>query len=644
MAALAVILLGRISLFWWGRFTIASSLFALLIISIFYGGSDYFTDDGINEAVLYHLKYGLEGAGFGEYAGFIVISSTFIAISIFISSFVFFYLSRGKPKVRGQFLHLLSGLAALGVAFIINPGLNDIIKLSNSDNNDSHEKESYFEIDENFVKPLPLTLPPKPVNFIYIYLESLERSYFVEKIFPDLVPGLKELEDASLSFTQILQVTNTGWTIAGVTASQCGIPLATTGVGNSMAKMDQYLPGAVCIGDLLKSVGYKLHYMGGASLQFAGKGKFYTTHGFSGVSGLEELRENLGQDISVSEWGIYDPDLLQLAEERFLDLSEAGDPFGLFLLTLDTHHPKGHIPEKCMDLSYGDGSNEMLNSVHCSDMVVSEFIKRVRESDYSDNTVIVVGSDHLAFRNLAYDQLSQTNRTNLFFINYPGQIKPARINKIGTTLDIGPTLLTQLGFNTEALGLGKNLLGNEKTIIQKKQGDIYEYLRSLSDDLISLWDFPQLNDGLLITPDPALTIKFGDRSIRFPALISINDDLQVQRVTFGDYSPHGLIDHVDELEADQPFIWIDSCRNVSTVLLDSEERLDRAVCVAVGSLDAEKLYVETIETKAPLLWSKDKLTGLFSELEQQESPDDRSYSMRKSRLEKIIMPSAGGES
>ena len=114
-----------------------------------------------------------------------------------------------------------------------------------------------------------------------------------------------------------------------------------------MAKMDQDLPGAVCIGDLLKSVAYKSHYMGGAALQFAGKGKFYNTHGFSGVSGLEELRENLGQDISFSEWGIYDPDLLQLAEERFLDLSEAGDPFGLFLLTLDTHHPKGHIPEKC---------------------------------------------------------------------------------------------------------------------------------------------------------------------------------------------------------------------------------------------------------------------------------------------------------
>ena len=168
MAALAVIFLGRISLFWWGRFVVVSFVFVLLIISIFYGGSDYFTDDGINEAVLYHLKYGLEGAGFGEYAGFIVIFSTFIAISIFISLFVFFYLSRGKSKVRGQFLHLLSGLVALGVAFIINPGLTDIIKLRNSDNNDSHEKESYFEIDENFVKPLPLTLPPKPVTFTYI--------------------------------------------------------------------------------------------------------------------------------------------------------------------------------------------------------------------------------------------------------------------------------------------------------------------------------------------------------------------------------------------------------------------------------------------------------------------------------------------
>jgi len=41
--------------------------------------------------------------------------------------------------------------------------------------------------------------------------------------------------------------------------------------------MNNFMPDAVCLGDILKSQGYHLEFMGGANNEFAGKGLFYKT-------------------------------------------------------------------------------------------------------------------------------------------------------------------------------------------------------------------------------------------------------------------------------------------------------------------------------------------------------------------------------
>jgi len=49
--------------------------------------------------------------------------------------------------------------------------------------------------------------------------------------------------------------------------------------------MNNFMPDAVCLGDILKSRGYHLEFMGGANNEFAGKGLFYKNHGFVSVEG-----------------------------------------------------------------------------------------------------------------------------------------------------------------------------------------------------------------------------------------------------------------------------------------------------------------------------------------------------------------------
>ncbi|RYE26661.1 MAG: hypothetical protein EOP48_35025, partial [Sphingobacteriales bacterium] len=84
--------------------------------------------------------------------------------------------------------------------------------------------------------------PLRKPNIVWIYAESFERTYMDEATFPGLTPDLRELEKSSLSFPDISQIGQSGWTIAGIVASQCGIPLVTTGSnGNSMKDMPSFL-------------------------------------------------------------------------------------------------------------------------------------------------------------------------------------------------------------------------------------------------------------------------------------------------------------------------------------------------------------------------------------------------------------------
>ena len=60
------------------------------------------------------------------------------------------------------------------------------------------------------------------------------------------------------------------------------------------------------------------------------------------------------------------------------------------------------------------------------------------QSEYADNTVIVIASDHLAMRNTVTRLLDMTERRNLFMVIVPGG-KGKVVEKPGSMLDVAPT-------------------------------------------------------------------------------------------------------------------------------------------------------------------------------------------------------------
>jgi phosphoglycerol transferase len=569
-----------------------------------------FTGEWFDESVLFHIYYGVDGAGFVEYWQLIAGSLVFVIVGITGSYFVF---SGGNTEsVPG------TDKCSIGVPYILVLAGIGLIP-GNMQLAGTLIAEQKTDFHTFYRSPRITKAPDARRNIVMIYAEGLERTYFDEKLFPGLITELRELEAQSTYFTNLRQTWGTGWTIGGLTATQCGIPLVTPSHGNSMRGMDGFLDGAVCLGDLLAGDGYKLSYLGGAYLKFAGKGNFLSSHGFDDVRGRNALTPLLEDWKYMSPWGLYDDSLFDIAYQIYLDLSRTEQPFGLFMLTLDTHPPRGTPSHRCSTIKHGDGSNPILNAVACTDFLVGEFVRKIIESDYADNTVIIIASDHLSLKNTAYNLLKQEDRTSLLMIIEPGNEQEIEINRKGSALDVGAVVLDVLGYEG-VLGLGRNLLRGEISLAENID-DINTTLRSWKDSLIEFWDFPKLEGDIVINATyREMTIN--DRTFKIPALITFNEGMETNIRFQFDRSPEhkSLVDYVAGLDRDTPFLWLDDCKTIK-IVADNH-----GLCAVVGKPGSKDLGGFRINGKETI-----PLEDLRDAAKLESS--DKEHAYNKSRME-----------
>lgn len=289
-------------------------------------------------------------------------------------------------------------------------------------------------------------------NVVLLYMESLERIYTDEKVFPGLTPNLDRLRKQGLDFPGMETFPGATYTIAGMFASQCGAPLITSpfsafdaGSGNNNS-VDTFHAGLVCFGDVLHAAGYDQVYMGGAPMSFSSKGLFYKLHGYDQTLGEDELEAAHDGKLPKNGWGLYDSNLFELALNKYRELEKAGKPFNLSMITLDTHPPHGRPSANCP--RYGASTNTVLQATYCSDSMVGDFIEQLSKEPNFKNTVVVLMSDHLEMRNDA-DPLypKQYHRRPLLFVLNAGHgQRKTRIYH----MDVAPTVLGLMGVHTNA--------------------------------------------------------------------------------------------------------------------------------------------------------------------------------------------------
>lgn len=569
------------------------------LLTIIWLASDYFTGEGFTDAVSYHLRVGLGGAGVAEYLGILFLTLFLLAAAIFLSWKLSRFLSKDSSKQfsPGAVLCLL----VLPVVCILHPTVNGILAGFNASiyGPGSMSERLFSAADSPFGDSEPFSdfyvqpeispeAPPFP-NLVMLYVESLERTYFDEERFPGLISELRELEREAISFTNIQQLHGTGFTMGGIVGSQCGLPLTTTGHPNSMRGMDQFMPGAVCLGDVLSDRDYGVHYMGGARLSFAGKGKFFDTHSFDSVSGLKALKPLLDDPSYVSSWGLYDDFLLEQFYRRFEDLSRSDSPFALVGLTMDTHHPNGHLSRRCLDREYAAGSVEILNAVKCADFLVTETIRKIRDSEWGKKTLLVVASDHLALKNGALDRLSSGPRRNLLWVFPPRSFQPAKVDKLGSTLDIAPTVLGYLGTGIDAFGLGTSLAGDAPGLQSRLQSADWQ-IREWHKELAGFWRLPGFIESIAVSAAD-LQVRVNGRTYQAPALFEI-DRGRLESIRF-EFDSHVTLDsYVGSADPSRVLVWIDECARVRAMSLQLP---NRGNCMFIGKPGAVDALASTLD-------------------------------------------------
>ena len=312
---------------------------------------------------------------------------------------------------------------------------------------------------DEYVDPRGVRVEPAaPKNLILIYVESLEAAYADPSLFgKDLLSPLNEVPGTT--FGTFRSAPGVGWTMAGLVATQCGVPLRFVTrmprldeSGNDSARLVQsFMPNAVCLGDLLRAQGYRNVFVGGANLEFAGKGKFLRSHGYDQAYGLVEWRSEGVPVGDVNGWGLYDDELFELAKRKVESLHRSGERFNLTLLTLDTHHPDGHYSPRCR----ARGAKRFEDIVSCTAEQVVDFYAFLRDGGYLSDTNVVVIGDHLAMPNPVYETLQRVSDRRIFnkFISGAPQVKNTEELR---PFDMLPTILEFAGFSVhgDCLGLG----------------------------------------------------------------------------------------------------------------------------------------------------------------------------------------------
>ena len=324
--------------------------------------------------------------------------------------------------------------------------------------------EDYFA--DAYVDPARVTFergrkPPK--SLVFIYVESLENTYSDPALFGrDLLARLNAIKarPGVVSFDSYRELMGAHFTIASLVSTQCGVPLKSVAMfgGNVQGeKVERYLPRARCLGDILAAEGYRNVFLNGSSLAFAGVGKFFRDHRYHRVMGREEWISAGEAPGAMSGWGLRDDTLFVRARSELDQLMKTRKPFNLTVLTVDTHHPYGHLSPECARRGHADFEGV----VECTAELVAEFVEYIVARGWLDRVAIVVQGDHLAMGNTAYGKLVTNPERRVFNLLINDNPKLAANTREVTHFDMLPTVLDLVGLQVKGgrAGLGYSAIG-----------------------------------------------------------------------------------------------------------------------------------------------------------------------------------------
>lgn len=433
------------------------------------------------DEIVFHLKVPMEGTN-TDLVWVCIKQCLFkVVVPVAILSFMLIYPMVKDLKIVPQ-IHtserrrtIITSLCISVVILIVS--INKIIKTTDIAEYLENQNNDSKLIADEYVNPknVNIEFPEEKRNLIYIFLESMETTYYSKEDGGlseyDLIPEISNLAKENLNFSDTSQLGGaytlygTTWTVGAMAAQTAGVPLKLSIDGNSLNEYSVFLGGAYSIGEILEENGYHNFLLLGSDATFGGRRNLFTQHGNYEIWDFESaLAEN-----KVTEkiwWGYTDDYLFEIAKEKILNLSKQEQPFNFTMLTADTHFSDGYQCEECPN----KWDEQYKNVISCSSKKVGELVNWIKKQDFYDNTTIVISGDHLTMQSNFFElEEGQEYDKKVVNVIINSAIEATNTSKIYSTFDLYPTTLAALGAKIEGnkLSLGTNLFSDELTLIEK---------------------------------------------------------------------------------------------------------------------------------------------------------------------------------
>ena len=220
--------------------------------------------------------------------------------------------------------------------------------------------------------------------------------------------------------------------------------------GDSIVKRDRS-DNVETLARVLKRDGYNTLFLYGGRGLFDGMRSFTTRNGYDRF--IEQ--KHFARPTFTTIWGVCDEDIFARAIREFRELSRQDKPFLATILSVSNHkpytYPAGRIREN-------PNERRRENAVKYSDWCLGQFFKAAKQETFWTNTIFVVVADHGA-RVYGSQRIPIRSYEIPLVILGPAVVKnPARIDALGGSLDVSPTVLGLLGRPYETMFFGRDLL------------------------------------------------------------------------------------------------------------------------------------------------------------------------------------------
>ncbi|MDZ7923033.1 MAG: LTA synthase family protein [Marinagarivorans sp.] len=315
-------------------------------------------------------------------------------------------------------------------------------------------KQEMYIADEHFTdatlptlhRQTPRIKRDRPLNLVIILQESLGAEFVGSLGGLPLTPNIDALANEGLWFERFY---------ATGTRSVRGIEAVITGFvptpAQSVVKLQKSQRNFFTIAELLKMQGYSTTFIYGGESHFDNMRSFFMGNGFSHI--IEE--KDYKNPIFKGSWGVSDEDLLNKADEYF---SEQGDKPFFSLVFSSSNHTPFEYPDNTIE-QYDAEKGTVNNAVKYADYAVGQFIAKAKKSNYWNNTLFVIVADHNS--RVYGSDLVPIERFHIPCLIVGADTQAMRYTKVASQIDLVPTLLSQMGIESEHPAVGRDLLRDD---------------------------------------------------------------------------------------------------------------------------------------------------------------------------------------